>query len=226
MTMKRGLSLGILTIGLSACIMPFDPLVDVDPQDLVGSGHITSEVREVSDFTKIDVQGGQSVSIERTDHESVEVRGDDNLLRMVVTEVRDGTLFVRPAEDVRLQPTQPIIVYVHVTHLHEIRASGAVVVDANVGLSDDLALRVSGASVLTATGKTDDLTIDVSGASQFLGEELESTNAIVDASGASHVHVWARETLEVVASGASQILYRSNPSVSASVSGAASVSRW
>ena len=226
MTMKRGLYLGILVLGLSACITPFDPLVEDDPLEIVGSGRVTSEVRAVGDFTKIDVQGGHRVVIERWDREGVEVRADDNLLRYIETEVRDGTLFVRPAEGVRLRPTEQIIVHVQVIHLRELRVSGAVTVDADLGWNDRLAVEVRGASTLTATGATGDLAIEVSGASQYLGEELESRDAEIDASGASHVHVWASETLDVAASGASQVLYRGNPSITSSLSGAAAVSRW
>ena len=157
MTMKRGLYLGILVLGLSACITPFDPLVEDDPLEIVGSGRVTSEVRAVGDFTKIDVQGGQRVVIERWDREGVEVRADDNLFRFIETEVRDGTLFVRPAEKVRLRPTEQIIVHVQVIHLREIRASGAVTMDADLGWNDRLDVRVSGASIVTASGATGDL---------------------------------------------------------------------
>ena len=113
MTTKQGLSIWILVLGLSACFTPFDPLVeDSHGREIAGSGHVVSEVRSVVGFTEIEVVGGQRVVVQRSHQEGVEVFADDNLLHLIETEVRDGTLFVGSADGYRLRPSEQITVFV------------------------------------------------------------------------------------------------------------------
>ena len=62
---------------------------------VIGSGHFLEERREVPAFHRVEVCSGLHATVEQGRH-SVIVRGDDNIVPHVATEVRDGVLHVSP----------------------------------------------------------------------------------------------------------------------------------
>src|SRR5206468_9037998 len=59
-----------------------------------GSGVEKTETRQVGDFRAVEVEGPADVAVTVGSAPSLTVTADDNLLEHVVTEVREGTLFV------------------------------------------------------------------------------------------------------------------------------------
>jgi len=86
-------------------------------------------------------------------------------------------------------------------------------------------LVLSGASSLVMRGLGDELHAEVSGASSLNAFEFPVRQAEVNATGASQGKVTVTDDLDAVASGASSILYRGNPSVSSSTSGDSSIQK-
>lgn len=74
-----------------------------------------------------------------------------------------------------------------------------------------LKLNVSGASRADIDGSANDLNIDVSGASKVDADELKAQNVVVEASGASKANVYAIQSIDARASGASSIGCEGNP---------------
>ena len=86
-----------------------------------------------------------------------------------------------------------------------------------------LHLDVSGASKLVLNGEGESLWAMVTGASELAGFDYPVSEARIEASGASVGKVTVSTELEAIASGASTVRYRGNPSVSSNVSGGSSV---
>jgi hypothetical protein len=104
----------------------------------------------------------------------------------------------------------------------DITLSGASVSQVNLEVQS-MQLNLSGASKLTLSGEASALQATVSGASIYSGFAFGVDDASVDVSGASKMHVTARQKLNAIASGASTVLYRGSPVVTSQVSGASSV---
>ena len=80
--------------------------------------------------------------------------------------------------------------------------------------------------LLHLTGETKDFNVDGSGAQSIKCFELMAENAHVEMSGAGDAEVFASVKLDVhVASGASDVKYKGNATVSQNVSGAGSVKK-
>ncbi|RIK36162.1 MAG: hypothetical protein DCC55_28165 [Chloroflexi bacterium] len=126
----------------------------------------------------------------------------------------------------------------------EIRASGASVVQGAIDAGDttiaasgasrinlsgtyqDLAVEASGASDVTLDGSGQNLRANASGGSEVDLANLPVVDARLDASGASTIYVQLSGTLDVEASGASNIYYSGDPTLGdVSTSGASSISR-
>ena len=65
-----------------------------------GSGTVTAEERGVARFSAIDVSGIGELVITQGEAEHLRVETDDNLHAVVVSEVRDGTLYLDFSSDV------------------------------------------------------------------------------------------------------------------------------
>lgn len=100
--------------------------------------------------------------------------------------------------------------------------SGASVCQLHAGYRE-VNVVLTGASILYMTGLGDQIHGEISGASALNAFDFPVREADVDISGASHGKVTVTDELHAVASGASSLLYRGNPSVTSSVSGQSSV---
>lgn len=177
---------------------------------ITGSGVSATEVRELREFSGVDVGGIFQVEITAGKEFSVAVEADDNLLPHIKTEVDGGVLKI--STDGRLKSSSPMRIRISAPDIDSIEASGACKVAAADLKSVELRIDTSGASKVKLAGETEKLNIDVSGASNIDAGELKARDADVDASGASSVDVFVSGKLDSEASGASRISYAGNPS--------------
>ena len=189
-----------------------------------GSGRMVAEVRDLRDFTSIDVSSVFEVEVTAQSDFHVEVEADDNLLQHIRTEVRNGEL--RIELDKGVKSSNPLRVRISVPTIGRVEASGASKVRVNEVKSPQFEVDTNGSSRIELSGETGELIIDVSGASNVNAADLKAVNALVDASGASRVSVNVTGELRSEASGASSISYSGTPaSVQKKTSGASSVTR-
>ena len=189
-----------------------------------GSGHMATEVRELRDFSSVDVSSVFQVEIIAQSEFHVEVEADDNLLQFIETEVRNGELHI--SLDKGVKTSNPLRVRIGVPNIERLEASGATKVFISNLKNSKIEVDTSGASKIELSGETGQLIVDVSGASHINATDLKAVDAVVDASGASRVNVNVSGELNSEASGASNINYTGDPTnVIKRTSGASSVSR-
>jgi hypothetical protein len=193
-------------------------------QVLVGSGIPFTESRETEPFSGLEISGAIKASVTIGQPQSVEVSGDDNLVPMIITEVRDGTLVVRMEPWSRIQTKEDFTVTIVTPELQELSVSGACHVDVEGLEVGEFTVDISGASHVAASGRCNQLVADLSGASALKCVALEAESVKLDVSGASNAKVTATDRLAAEASGASTVRYAGDPgSVKADTSGASSI---
>jgi putative autotransporter adhesin-like protein len=174
-----------------------------------GSGVLKTESRKVADFSAIDIGHTLRLQLQLGEKTEVEVSGDDNLVPLVQTKVTGDKLEI--GFEGSYSTKLGLTVKVTTPKLTALSATGATSVAAAGLKGEKLKLQINGASNATLSGKLDALELDCSGASRVLAKELETKQAKVEASGASHVEVFASEQLEATATGASSIGYVGKP---------------
>ena len=211
-----------------------------------GSGNVISENRNETGFNRLDVSGAIDVYIKQDSSTSVKVEADDNILQYVIVNSSGSTLEIHTEHNVRLKPSHKIKVYVTNPDYKELSVSGASSIRSENEISSTDALHIEitgasegrlelnapkvsvnlgGASNANLRGRTKDFEGDASGASEIRGFDLLSENANVEASGASHIEVFASVRLEGQSSGASSVNYKGNAQVNVNKSGASSVNK-
>lgn len=191
---------------------------------LSGSGVVKTEKRDVGAFTAIDVSGAYEVSIVCQKSPGLEIEGDDNILPLVDTYVKNGTLYITSERGFSVR--KPIKVRVTTTDLQGVNASGATQITLEGVKNEQLVIETSGASKIDAAGETKALEIESSGASKVDVQDLRASRVKVTMSGAGRAQVYATEEVNAEASGASNIIYYGDPKVvNKSASGASSINK-
>jgi hypothetical protein len=190
---------------------------------IVGSSNITTEIRDVTGFTGVEVGSALKANVSFGAEFNVTVRANANIQDRVLVR-RDGDeLEIKLASgnyteiDVTVDVTMP--------GLENVEVSGASNVDVSGFTSfDDLDVDLSGASKLDFTTSTvDNLTASISGASTASLFSLTANEVDVNVSGASNLSIHATDLISGSVTGASTLRYRGNPSITADASGASSI---
>lgn len=224
-----------LALSLNACYF----------KNIKGNGHVATEERAVSDFSKIQVSSGITVIFTQDPNYSVKVTSDDNLVKYITTEVHGTELRIGIKNGKSFRNVTKLEVSVSAPSLDKIDLSGASTFTSTNSLtSSKLDLMLSGASVINCNGTFDGITGDISGASRVVLEGttgscnfeasgasnyqtpgLTTTTAIVNLSGASNCTLTIVDVLIANLSGASVVNYYGNPSVTSDLSGSSSINK-
>src|SRR4051812_23280755 len=211
---KAALVLALALLMLSGC--KFDRVS--------GSGATKLEKRSVPAFTTVDISGAYEVEIVAQKEQSVEIEGDDNLLPLIKTEVKNGVLEI--SNEKSISTKQKLRVRISVQQLGGIETSGASNIVATNVKTDEFKIDSSGASELKVSGEAGTLSIDSSGAGAIDTKDLHAEKVNVHASGAVTAEVYATEALNASVSGGSDVTYYGNPkTVTEDKSGAGTITK-
>ena len=207
-----------------------------------------AQQRTVGSFSEISVSGGIDLYLSPDDKETVVVSAKEPEYRdRIVTKVTGNLLEIYFNDKGRMRwPDMRLKVYVSFRQLNKIKASGSSDVYVNgVIKSDELDIRISGASDFNAavdvnslrvdqsgssdskiSGRAARVDVEVSGASDMKAFDLRTEICNVKASGASDVHITVNKELSAEASGSSDISYRGDGTTkNIRTSGSSSVKR-
>lgn len=224
------LSIGISII-LSSCCETEDP------------GPLQEAKKEFSilDFDRLEIGDAFIIEIEQASTFSIKVEGDRRNIDDLNVYKSGSTLVIKYDDDsgrnhdTHITITMPTLEAVNFSGASvstitgfesdeelDLYLSGASIAQLVAGYRE-VNLVLSGASSLMMHGLGDELHAEVSGASVLNAFEFPVRQAEVKATGASAGKVTVTDELDAVASGASSILYRGNPSVSSNTSGDSSI---
>jgi putative autotransporter adhesin-like protein len=193
---------------------------------ITGSGNVVTASRPVAGFSAVAIGGHADLFIEQTGTDSLTVTTDDNLLRYLSMEVRNGTLELTTTDPfTHLRPTKGVVFKLTVRQLNGLDISGSGNAHLNGVDTNRLDVTISGAGEVAAQGSAHDLQLSISGAGRYRGADMKSERADVEISGAGRALVAPRDELTARVSGAGTVQYVGDPRVTEHVSGAGWVRR-
>lgn len=233
-------------ICLAAFMLAALPLSSCSINSIEGSGIVVSETREVGGFDRISLSSMGLVVLTQGDEESLDVSADDNIMEYIVTEVRNGTLYIglsRRAEVAVFRPTTAIKFDIGFRELTGLSVSGSgsfelgalrtPSLEVSVGGSGDIGIddlvtdamstAISGSGVVVVGGEARTSSISISGSGEFHGQDLDAGAVAVGISGSGVVIVTATEKLNADISGNGTVRYFGNPVVTQSISGSGTI---
>jgi len=216
------------------------------PGQVTGSGKVTSEDRQVSNFNQVTVSGIGDLIITQGQDETLKIEAEDNLIPLIKTEVTNGTLtieFEDRGRPVSIRNTKPIKFYLGVKDLQGVTLSGTGNVSADALKTSDLKLTLSGTgnfrfggleaqnlAVLTSgsgnfdlAGKAGSQDVTISGSGEYHAGNLETNTAKLVISGSGKSTLWAAQTLDLRVSGSGDVEYYGQPKLTQNISGSGNI---
>jgi hypothetical protein len=217
------LMLVVLTsLGVGGCI----------GENVTGSGNLTTETHDLTDFTRIEAHSGFELEVTMSDTFSIKITADDNVHEYIVVEKSGDTLEIG-LRGTRFYHSVTLEAEVTMPALYKIELSGgsqayitgfssAHDLEANLSggsqLSGDIStgdaeFELSGGSQVDLEGAGEDLAIDASGGSRLDLEEFPIDDASIDMSGGSRATINISGILNAALSGGSRIEYVGEPTL-------------
>jgi len=226
-------------LGLKASpFLPFDigniNIGNVAGPQVVGSGNLVTENRQVSGVNNLQVSINANVQIQQGATESLTVSVDDNLLPYLITEVRGGVLVIRFQPNTNIRTIRPVQVNLTVKNLSGINStsSGKVTVvgplttgnfNLNLSSSGDVEIQQVQADRITADlsssgsvdikGSANSLNLTLSSSGSFSGGDLQVQQATVTISSSGDATLWVVQSLQANLSSSGSVTYYGSPSV-------------
>jgi putative autotransporter adhesin-like protein len=202
--MKILTSLSIaLVIGLAGCSL-------IDTTDRVkGSGIVKTDKRSLPPFASLEVMCHGSILVHTQRQEGLEIKGDDNIIPLITTEVNNGTLYIRSSKE--YNPRDKLEIIVSAPDLKRFVFSGAGEANLSNVKNDRIEIALIGAGSLIASGETKEADITLSGAGSVDTKNLHAINAKVNSTGLGNIEIYVTGQLDAKTSGVGEINYYGNP---------------
>ncbi len=205
-----------------------------------GTGDITAETREVSDFSAVNLAGIGNVVVEYGAQEGLRIEAEENLLPYLESEVEGDTLTLGIREGVNIVPTQAIFYYLTVRDLDEARVTGLGNIDVPRLEGSTVALKISGGGDIHVDevqakrlevdlsglgnlniggGMAANSDVKLSGAGNYDATGMASEVVSVEVSGLGSASVWAKDALNAKISGGGSVSYAGKPDVTKEITG-------
>jgi hypothetical protein len=241
--MKKAIIIAAAVVAISVIVTVL--VLEGLPGRLVGSGNLETETYTFSDFNEVEISSAFEFEIEQSNSYSIEVTADDNVMEYVRVSQDGQTLKIGLRTATWFGPVT-LEASVTMPELGGLEVSGASRgTVSGFSSTEDLALKVSGASRVTGDitagdvdfdisgassveldGSANDIAADVSGASSLKLDDFTVSNANVDFSGASSGTINLDGRLDADLSGASRLWYIGEPTMGTiDTSGASTVSQ-
>ncbi len=186
-----------------------------------GEGAVTSETRQIRGFTRVEAGAGISVSVRIDPTATVEVRAQQNIVPIILTDVTNETLRIHSARS--YTSSEPVEIVISTPQLDGIALSGGSHGTVDGLASDALDVSLTGGSQLTASGQSRTVTLDMTGGSTADLEAVSAATISVDLSGGGDATVTASERVQGTASGGTRLTVLGGAQLSVDTSGDAQV---
>ncbi len=214
-----------------------------------GNGNNVTIERTTGDYDGVAVSGWFDVDLVAGNEGEITLRGEENLLEYIITEVNNGKLVIKTEKGVNLKTSNwksGIHITVSVEEISSVTMSGSGDIVGKTTLSADnfstamsgsgditldldtnsLSATMSGSGDMSLSGKTTDFKATISGSGDIEAYSLDADHVNATISGSADIQVTAKESIKARVSGSGDISYRGNPKkIDTKTSGSGDISR-
>ncbi|WP_273568242.1 head GIN domain-containing protein [Maribacter halichondriae] len=213
-----------------------------------GNGNVVTIERTTGDYDALRVGGFYEVELVEGNEGNIVIKGEENLLEYIETEVKGGVLTIKSRDKMNMSPSRGEDVYITipVEKIDAVRLSGAGQLNSTKTLeannfkvqtsgsrkaelnlnAKSITVITSGSSDVKLSGSAEHIDVTSSGSSNVNAFDLNVDKVEVRSSGSSDVNVSPKETLTTRVSGSGDVRYRGNPNkINNKISGSGEVSK-
>lgn len=225
--MRKLATLGLVVLFTVSCTAQWGKRVS-------GNGNKVILERSTGNYDEVSVSGFFDVDLVPGTEGDLTLRGEENLLEHLITEVKDGKLIIKVEKGMNLKPSSwkdGIHITVPIESINAVTLSGSgdivgkKTIETNnfktsMSGSGDITLDIearnveasmSGSGDINLSGSTTDFVVTISGSGDIKAYELQADNVDATVSGSADIKVTAKKMLKARVSGSGDISYKGNP---------------
>ncbi|WP_369048724.1 head GIN domain-containing protein [Tenacibaculum sp. UWU-22] len=196
-----------------------------------GNGEITTQSRSTTGYNKIDIGGSFDVMLIDGKEGEITIKGEENIIPYIITEVNHETLTVKSKENTNIKPTKKIVVTIPFKEIKALSLGGSSNVEVKklikgkvmsfaIGGSGSITAVVETTMVRTAiggsgninlSGKTDELKSSVAGSGNIKAYNLEADAVKASVAGSGDIKISVKNKIKASLVGSGNIYYKGNP---------------
>jgi hypothetical protein len=189
------------------------------------SAQADEQVRVAAPFASINVSGPISVTVDAGSAQSVKVRGSDEFIKGLVSEVVDGELRFRMRDKRLNNHVGDQRILITVPQLRAFSAEGAGEIKLNNIRGERLDVNYRGAGSMGINGQVKTFRMTAEGVGEVNTKALIANDVDIRFQGIGDVKVYAKDRLDAVVQGMGSLSYYGRPkTINKSVAGLGSVS--
>jgi serine/threonine protein kinase len=166
--------------------------------EVIGSRKLASVTRQAASFSAITLHAGLSrVTVVPGEQEEVTIKAEDNLLRLLASEVAGSTLSLGFADGSRVQVNQPIEIEVRFKVLKRLQLKSGATVEARDVRAESLEVVLSNHGTVTMTGQADELKLSLLNHGTFRGGGLATKRATLELQNHGYAVVKVSDLLDI-----------------------------
>lgn len=238
-------TLARITIALILSLLASSCMLDVNwGTGKRGNGVVVEETRSVSeDFTAITASEGIDVYVTQASDYAIRVEGDENIIDLIGTDIKDGKLKVHAIENIgratkKVYVSLPEVTLLHASSGADLRGQGVIEaekvrLDASSGAdlrvelnADEVEADCSSGADIKVSGRANLLYADASSGSDIKAQDLEAKVCHANASSGADIRVYVTGSLTADASSGADIHYSGDAQVETRKSASGSVHRY
>ncbi|WP_303315468.1 head GIN domain-containing protein [Flavivirga abyssicola] len=215
-------------------------------KSIKGNGTMKTITRTTPEYDGIKCAGNMDFIIVNGTEGTIKIKGEENLLDYIITEVKNNNLIVKTKKGINLKSSmaKTIKITIPVKEISNVSLAGsgdlwnentitANNLDISLAGSGDVSLNIkatsakasiAGSGDLKLKGNTNDLVAKIAGSGDFHGFDLQANNTEVSVAGSGDAKVISNKTLKARVSGSGDIVYKGDPIVDSKVAGSGSIS--
>ena len=216
-------------------------------EKIKGKGDVITESRSTETYNSITLAMSATVYYKQDSLYSIQIRGQENVIRQIQTQVEGSELLIRVKHGVTLSNYEPISIYITAPGVNGLHVSGSGnIFTENPWTSNEVGLSVSGSgsinlasigsgllsatisgsgSIKAAMGNVNREEVKISGSGTIDLRSIEAAEVYSTTSGSGDTYVHAKELLDVTISGSGNVWYYGTPAINTQISGSGNLRR-
>ncbi len=210
--------------------------VSCDKQIVNPSDNITTQTHNFSDFTAFEVSSDFDVTVEFSeDDDEVRIEANENLHEHIIVEKEGDKLIVRMDAPLSIRGNSTTKIFIRTAEINDFKATGDCTIkltntleteqETNITLTGDsefsgdvnvknLYLKATGDAQFELSGSANFTNIKLTGDCEMKDYHFECQDANLDLTGESKVYLTVQNSMDIKATGESNIYYKGNGSIS------------
>ncbi len=196
-----------------------------------GNGHVVTKTRTTSNYDAISIGGSFDVVLVKGKEGKITIKGEENIIDVIVTEVRGGVLKVKFEKNVNIRTTKRLLVTIPFRDINAISLGGSgnlksddvikgTYIKLSLGGSGNIYAKVDvtevkssigGSGNIKLSGTTDEFTCSIAGSGSIKAYDLHTNTIHAKIAGSGSIRTTVKNKIKAKVVGSGSIYYKGNP---------------